>query len=78
MTGHGASLLGSQTSSSQSNTNSSFVACEGTTASTQTTAYHDVLSFTDEVLSLVGGTSEKFIPAPSQDQVISDLLEGLR
>jgi hypothetical protein len=23
-------------------------------------------------------TSEKFIPAPSQDQVLSDLLEGLR
>jgi hypothetical protein len=77
MTGHGACLPGSQATLSQSSTNSPFVACEGTTASTQMTAYHDVLSFTDEVLSLVGETSEKFIPAPSQDQVLSDLLERL-
>jgi hypothetical protein len=46
-------------------TNSPIAACEGIAVSTQTTDYHDVLSFTDEIQSLVGETSKKFIPAPS-------------
>jgi hypothetical protein len=51
----------------------------GTNDTTQTTAYHEVLSsLEDEIRCLVGETSEKFVPAPTQDQVLADAIESLR
>jgi hypothetical protein len=52
----------------------------GTTDSTEATEFHEVLSakLQDEVLCLMGETSEKFVPAPTKDQVISDAVEALR
>jgi hypothetical protein len=52
---------------------------EGTTATTTTTeSYDDHSSLEEKVQCLVGGTSEKFVPAPTRDQVIQDTIEGLR
>jgi hypothetical protein len=51
---------------------------EDTTDTTQATAYNEVFSFEEEILSLVGKTSEKFVPAPSHDQVLVDAIEALR
>jgi GIY-YIG catalytic domain len=52
---------------------------EGTTNTTTATAYNEVLSsLEDEVRCLVGETSEKFVPAPTQDQVLTDTIEALR
>jgi hypothetical protein len=51
----------------------------GTTDTTKMTEYHKGQSSLEEqVRCLVGETSEKFIPAPTQDQVISDAFEGIR
>ena len=52
-------------------------ASKGTTDTTKATS-HNVLSFADEVQCLVGETSEKFVPQPSKDEVISDTINGLR
>jgi hypothetical protein len=53
---------------------------EGTTNTTTATAYNEVLSsLEDEVRCLVGETSEKFVvPAPTQDQVLTDIIKALR
>jgi hypothetical protein len=51
---------------------------EGTTDTNQVTEYHEGHSLEEKVLNLVGETSDKFIPAPTRDQVITDALEGLR
>jgi hypothetical protein len=52
----------------------------GTTDTTQATVYnddHSLAQLADEVQCLVGETSEKFIPAPTHDQILSDAIEGL-
>ena len=49
------------------------------TADTAKATLNDNLSYLmDEVQCLVGETSEKFVPQPSRDDIISDLVKGLR
>jgi GIY-YIG catalytic domain len=51
---------------------------KGTTDTVKAMLEDDLSSLEDEVQSLVGGTSEKFVPQPSRDDVISDIVNGLR
>jgi hypothetical protein len=50
---------------------------EGPTNTTLATEYNDSLSLADKVRCLLGETSEKYIPRPFVDQVLTDALDGL-
>ena len=49
----------------------------GTTDTNSLQEQHN-LSIMDEVLKALGGTSEKFVPQPTQSEVLSDAIRGLR
>jgi GIY-YIG catalytic domain len=51
---------------------------KGTADTTKATIHQDLSSLEDEVRCLVGGTSEKFVPQPNRDEIITDLVNGLR
>ena len=51
---------------------------QGTTDTTTAQSKTHLSFLQDEVQCLVGGTSEKFAPTPSGNEVLGDLIIGLR
>ena len=51
---------------------------QGTTYTTKTVTHQDLSIIIDEVQSLVEETSEKFVPQPTRDEILSDTINGLR